>query len=461
MRSIVFAALLLAGCAEGERAEAPAPLAADPAPVEDVNRSAELAEPVEFPEVGSGLLPLYRYLHANPELSNGEVETAKIMADRLRAYGFEVTEGVGGLGVVGVLENGAGRTVMLRADMDGLPIAETTGLNYASTVTREGPDGERLPAMHACGHDVHMAGTLGAAQDLADQRDSWSGTLVVIFQPAEEIVEGALQMLDDGLFTRFPKPDYNLAYHVNAGMAAGTLGMVPGYALANVDSVDIVVRGVGGHGAYPHTTIDPVVLSASIIMNLQTLVSRNTDPREAAVVTVGTIAGGTKRNIIGEEVRLGLTVRSYTDEVRAQTLDGIERVAANTARALGMSEDALPVVTRLPESAPATYNNPDMTRALTQAFLTEFGPDAVSQVAPVMAAEDFSHYGRTDHPSIGDTAIPSQIFWLGAASPALVESGAPLPSLHSPDFAPDAERAVPMGARALTVGALSLFNAQD
>jgi len=461
MRIVALAAaLMLAGCSADE-VSAPTPLAADPSPsAVEVNNDPILKVPA-LPEIGSGLLPLYRYLHANPELSNGEVETAKIMADRLRAFGFEVTEGVGGLGVVGVLENGSGKTVMLRADMDGLPVKENTGLNYASAVMREGADGKLLPAMHACGHDVHMTGTLGAAQDLADAQDEWSGTLVVIFQPAEEIVEGALQMLDDGLFTRFPRPDYNLAYHVNAGMAAGTIGMVPGFALANVDSVDISVKGVGGHGAYPHTTVDPVVLSAAIIMNLQTLVSRNVDPREAAVVTVGTIAGGTKRNIISEEVLLQLTVRSYTDDVRAQTLAGIERIAEHTARAFGMDDDALPVVTRLPESAPATFNDPDMTRALTQTFLTEFGPEAISQVAPVMAAEDFAHYGRTDHPSIGKTAIPSHIFWLGAASPGIVASGNPLPSLHSPEFAPDAERAVPMGARALTVGAISLFSTQD
>ena len=458
--------LSLAACSGAE--DQPVPSAADPGEVartapdaeqpdtmREVDRSSELRAPTEVPPVGSGLLPLYRYLHAHPELSNMEVETAAIMADRLRAYGFEVTEGMGGHGVVGVMENGDGPTVMLRADMDGLPVAEETGLFYASTRTVEDQDGEMQPAMHACGHDVHMTSVLGAAQDLADARDSWSGTLLVNFQPAEETVQGAPAMLADGLFTRFPRPDYNLALHVNAGMEAGTIGLVPGYALANVDTVDVTIRGVGGHGAYPHTTRDPVVLASAVIMNLQTIVSRNVDPREAAVITVGSIHGGTKHNIIGEEVALQLTVRSYTDEVREQTLDGIRRVAEHTARAYGLPEDRLPEVVVGEQSAPSTYNDPELTRALTQVFLTEFGPDRVRQVEPVMAAEDFAHYGRTDPP------IPSQIFWLGAVDADLVARGGPLPSLHSPDFAPDADIAVPVGARALVVAALDRFNSRD
>ena len=458
MRAWLPALLLLTACGSGDEAASPTPVAADPGSttMAEVDRSAELDAPTVLPGVGSGLLPLYRYLHANPELSNRETDTARIMADRLRAFGFDVTEGVGGLGVVGVLENGEGPTVMLRADMDGLPVREETGLFYASTAEVEDASGEVRPAMHACGHHVHMTAVLGAAQDLADSTDAWSGTLVVNFQPAEEIVKGALQMLDDGLFTRFPRPDYNLALHVSAGMPSGEIGMVRGFALANVDTVDVVVRGVGGHGAYPHTTKDPVMLSAALIMNLQTVVSRQVDPREAAVITVGSIHGGTKHNIVPEEVKLQLTVRSYTDEVRELTLNGIREMAEFTARAHGFPESRLPEVTVLDMSAPATFNDPALWERLTEVFAREFGGDKVRQVEPVMAAEDFAHYGRTD------PAIPSLIFWLGAQRPELVaqagNGGEPLPSLHSPRFAPDADIAVPTGARALRVAALDLFN---
>ena len=434
----------------------PTPVAAAPTVEPEVNQNAELRRTLERPELGSGLMPLYRWLHANPELSNQEVKTAPLLAGMLREIGFDVEEGIGGLGVVGVLENGDGPTVLLRADMDGLPVKEETGLYFASEVTTENAAGETVPAMHACGHDVHMTSLIGAAQDLHNARDDWSGTLVVIFQPAEEIVQGARQMLDDGLFTRFPRPDYNLALHVNAALPSGQIGIVPGYALANVDTVDLSIYGVGAHGAYPHLGIDPVVISAATIMNLQTIVSRNVNPQDAAVITVGSIHGGTKHNIIGEEVKLQLTVRSYTDEVRETTISGIRRVAENTARAYGIPDDRLPQVTIRDESAPATYNDPDLAQRTLNVFADTFGKENVKVLPAVMAAEDFAEYGRTD------PKIPSMIYWLGAADPdavAAAEAGGPeLPGLHSPNFAPDADVAVPLGARSLTVAALNLFN---
>lgn len=402
------------------------------------------------------LMEVYKHLHANPELSLMETETASYMAGQLRDLGYEVTENFGGTGVVAVLENGPGKNIMIRADMDGLPVVEQTGLPYASTIRRKNHMGEDKPAMHACGHDIHMTSLLGTAQDLMAKKDEWSGTLVLILQPAEEIVKGAEAMLADGLFTKFPRPDYNLALHVNAVIPAGQVGLVPGYALANVDSVNIDVPGIGGHGAYPHTTKDPVVLAAQIIMGLQTIVSRETHPREAAVVTVGTISGGTKRNIISDGVKLELTVRSYTDEVRAHTLGAIARIAENMGRAAGLPDDRLPTMTLLDESAPATYNDPDLTEQAVAFMKPAIGADNVLMVDPVMGAEDFSHFGRTD------PKIPSMMFWLGAVSPKAAKNakkeGISLPSLHSPFFAPDAKRALDTGVAATSATAMGLFN---
>jgi hippurate hydrolase len=406
-------------------------------------------------EDGTELIALYKHLHANPELSNMETETAARMADELRAAGFEVTEGVGGTGVVAVLENGAGETVMLRADMDGLPVVEETGFEFASTRRVKSQDGEDQPAMHACGHDIHMTSVLGAARELVDKRDVWAGTLVVIMQPAEETVQGAPAMLEDGLFTRFPRPDYNLALHVNSAMPTGTIGYTPGYALANVDTVDIVVKGIGGHGAYPNTTKDPIVVASALVMSLQTIVSRETQPGEAAVVTVGSIHGGEKHNIISNEVKLQLTVRSYTDEVRESTLASIRRMSENVAKTYGLPDDLLPEVTVLDQSTPATFNNPELTGHVAAHLTDVFSSEAIIEIPPVMGGEDFAHYGRAE------PKIPSLIYWLGAASPeAYTESqrtGDPLPSLHSPIFAPDYEEAIPMGVQSLSEAALHLF----
>lgn len=416
---------------------------------------------------------LYRHLHANPELSLKESETSALLAGELESLGFivttglgedwvnakaerdqgEVRDGVGGYGVVGVLENGDGPTVLIRADMDALPVHERTDLPFASTVTDITWTGVESGVMHACGHDVHMTSWVGTARNLAARRDEWSGTLIMIAQPAEEIGLGAQAMLADGLFERFPLPDYNLALHVSASAPSGTVAYSPGFALANVDSVDIIVRGVGGHGAYPHTTRDPVIVAAHIVTALQTLVARNIDPQTPAVVTVGAIEAGSKHNIISDEAHLKLTVRSYDDETRALLLDGIERIARGQAATFGAPD---PTITVESDFTPSTYNDPELTARAMSAIAVEIGADNVRQVPPVMGGEDFSQYGRT-----GEN-VPSLIFWLGAVEPETWEraqGGAlQLPSLHSPFFAPHAEPTIETGVAAMTAAALELFN---
>src|SRR5687768_1684737 len=303
------------------------------------------------------LMALYRELHANPELSMQEERTPAKLAAEARKLGFTVTEKVGKTGVVAVMKNGFGPVLMLRADMDGLPVIEQTNLPFASKVRTVARSGVETGVMHACGHDTHMAAWLGTARRLAAMKDQWSGTLVMILQPGEETGEGAKAMLDDGLYTRFPRPGTVLAFHDAASLPAGVIGVTPGYALANVDSVDISVKGVGGHGAYPHTTRDPIVLASRIVTTLQTLVSRENDPANPAVVTVGSFQAGAKHNIISDEAKLQLTVRSYTPEVRKLLLDGIRRIARGEAIAAGMPEDRMPVVTiREAEYTPATFN---------------------------------------------------------------------------------------------------------
>jgi hippurate hydrolase len=401
------------------------------------------------------LVALYKHLHQNPELSFMEEKTSAKMAEEFRKAGFDVTEKIGGWGVVGVYRNGAGPTLMIRADMDGLPVKEATGLPYASTVTAKDREGNLHPVMHACGHDVHMTALVGAANELMRQKNNWKGTLVVIAQPAEERTGGARQMLDDGLYSRFPKPDSVLALHDSAGLPAGAIGMVSGYALANVDSVDIIVRGVGGHGAYPHTTKDPVVLASQIVLALQTLTSRETDPQDAAVVTVGQFQGGTKRNIISDEVKLGLTVRSYEDSTRKKLLDGIKRIAEGQARSAGLPPEKYPVVAMVEDFTPATFNTPKQTDRLTKVFTQQFGADRVIKTKPVMGGEDFSFFW------LADKKIESTIFWLGAVKQSTydeaMKKGTQLPSLHAPQFAPDPEPTIKTGVEALTVAALDIF----
>ena len=402
-----------------------------------------------------GLMEVYKDLHANPELSFQEFETAKKLAAKARELGFEVTEGVGQTGVVAVMENGAGPTVMLRADMDGLPVVEQTGLPYASKARGVPASGVETGIMHACGHDTHMAAWVGAAQLLAERKDEWSGTLVMILQPAEELGLGALEMLNDGLFERFPKPDYVLGFHDAAGAPAGFIGYAKGFALANVDSVDISVPGIGGHGAYPHTTKDPIVIASSIVMRLQTLVSREKNPLEPAVITVGSFLAGAKHNIIPDEAKLQLTVRSYGAESRQQLLDGIKRVAKAEAMAAGMPDDKLPVVSVQDPYLPSTYNTPEFTEQV-MAGLSERFPDRVFETPPVMGGEDFGQFYLADPEN-----IESLIFWVGGAPMEdwqKSEAGElDLPSLHSPFWAPDAEAVIATATEAMTAATLDLM----
>jgi len=405
------------------------------------------------------LFDLYKVLHTHPELSLHEEKTGQRVADELKRAGLEVTTRVGGYGVVGVLRNGAGPTILIRTDLDALPVKERTGLPYASSVRTMDDKGNEVDVMHACGHDIHMSVFVGTARLLTALKNRWQGTLVFIGQPAEEKGSGARAMLKDGLFTRFPKPDYCLALHDKADQAAGTVGWVEGYALANVDSMDITIRGIGGHGAWPHKTKDPIVLAAETVLALQTIVSREIAPGEPAVVTVGSIHGGTKHNIISDEVKLQLTLRSYTDEVRAQTIAAIRRITHGLAEAAGLPEDRMPVITLLDqEFTPATFNDPALTRRLAAAFRSWLGETNVHAAKPVMGGEDFSEYGRTTD------KIPICMFWLGAVKPELVaeseRTGKSLPTLHSGEFAPLPEPTIKTGVTVMTAAVLELAGRQ-
>ena len=389
------------------------------------------------------LMALYRDLHEHPELSFEETETSAKLAARARAMGFDVTQGVGKTGVVAVMKNGEGPTVLIRADMDALPVVEQTGLPFASTVTATPASGVETGVMHACGHDTHMAAWIGAAQQLVDHKDQWSGTLVMILQPAEELGLGALAMLEDGLYERFPKPDYAIAFHDAAQFPAGMIGYAPGYALANVDSVDITVKGIGGHGAYPQTTRDPIVLASAIVMKLQTLVSRELSPLEPGVVTVGSFRAGSKHNIISDEAKLQLT-------------DGIARIARGEAIAAGLPDDLMPVVTVEEPYTPSTYNDPELTESVIAGFRSRFGEERVMQVPSVMGGEDFGQFHRA-----APDDVESFIFWVGGVPmdewEAAQKGEATLPSLHSPLWAPDAEKVIATGAEALAASAMQLM----
>ena len=402
------------------------------------------------------LLSLYRDLHAHPELSMQEVKTAAKLAAEAKKLGFDVTTGVGKTGVVAVMKNGPGPVVMLRADMDGLPVEEQTGLPYASKVRATSTAGVESGVMHACGHDTHMTAWVGAARRLAAMKNQWSGTLVMIAQPGEEIGVGAKAMLEDGLYTRFPKPSHVIAFHDAASLPAGTIGYSNGYALANVDSVDINVKGVGGHGAYPHTTRDPIVLASRIVTALQTLVSRENDPQSPAVVTVGSFHAGAKHNIIPDEAKLLLTVRSYAPETRRLLLDGIKRVVRGEAIAAGMPDDRMPEVTvRENEYTPATFNTPKITTQTAALFEQRFGKERVLATPPVMGGEDFSRFW------LADKSVESMIFWVGGVPQAQWQKAggdpAKLPSLHSPFWAPEPEPTISTATEAMTAAALGVL----
>ncbi len=402
-----------------------------------------------------GLLSIYRDFHQNPELAFQEVRSAGIMAEAARKAGFTVTEKVGRTGVVAVLRNGAGPTVMIRADMDALPVVEQTGLPFASKARGQAAGGE-TGIMHACGHDTHMTAWIAVARLMAARKAEWSGTLMMIGQPAEETGQGAKAMLDDGLFSRFPKPDYALAFHDMAAVPAGVITYASGPAMANVDSVDIEVKGVGGHGAAPHTTKDPIVLASAIVMRLQTLVSRENNPVEPAVVTVGSFHAGSRYNIISDSAKLQLTVRSFTDEQRERLRTGIERVARGEAIASGLPDNLMPVIAFGVEHTPSLINEPGFTAEVMEPLKVRFGADRVTIAPPIMPGEDFARYRRSD-----PTNIQSVMFWVGGERPEVMakaeKEGTTLPSLHSPFWAPDAEKVIGTAAEALTAAAMRLM----
>lgn len=400
------------------------------------------------------LRPLYEHFHANPELSFMEFETAARLAAELRDAGYEVTENVGRTGIVAVMENGEGPVVLMRADMDGLPVREQTPLEYASTVIGQDRMGDEFPVMHACAHDTHMTALVGAARWMSENREAWSGTLVLIGQPAEEVGLGAYAMLEEGLYERFPVPDAVISHHTWGYVPAGQIRYVPGFAMANVDTVDLHIRGIGAHGASPHLGRDPVVLGAQIVTALQTLVSRELSPFDTGVVTVGAFNAGTKHNIISDEAHLQITVRSYTDEVRERLLSGIERIARGTAMAAGLPEELMPVMEIDEVYTPALYNDPALSDRAGAVLTRRFG-DAVDTASPVTGGEDFSRYGRTDHD------VPIFMFWVGGSPQSVWEAaqaqGETPPANHSPFYYPDAQSAVTMAAEGMTLIALDLF----
>jgi len=411
----------------------------------------------------AGLVDAYKFLHAHPELSRREEKTASFLASEFRSSGFDVTEHVGkwtqpdvqAYGVVALMKNGSGPLVMLRADMDALPVPEKTALPYASRVMTTNENGEAVSVMHACGHDTHMTSLLGAARVLSRHKDRWHGTLMLLAQPAEERYDGAKAMLDEGLYERFGKPDFAVALHADAALEAGKIGFCEGYALANVNSVDLTIRGRGGHGAYPHLTKDPIVLAAEFIVAVQTIVSRENSPLDPAVITVGSIHGGSKHNVIPDEVQLQLTVRSYKEEVRARLLQSIERVANGMAAAAGIPPERAPIFKVSDEITPATYNNPELTRRLSETLRNTLGSENVVRRDPVMGGEDFGRFSLPDH------SIPVALFWLGAVDPVRMrqsrEKNVPLPSLHSSEFAPLPEPTLRTGVTALTSMVLDLM----
>jgi hippurate hydrolase len=397
------------------------------------------------------LIALYKHLHSNPELSYQEENTSARMAKELRELGFEVTTKVGGYGVVGILKNGDGPTILVRTDMDALPVIEKTGLTYASTVRALDKARNDVGVMHACGHDMHMACWCGTAKVLAGMKDRWKGTLIFLGQPAEEVGAGARLMISHGLFKRFPRPDYCLALHCDAAHPHGHIAFTEGLALANVDSVDITVKGKGGHGAWPHATIDPVVIAARIVLDLQTIVSREIAPTDPAVVTVGSIHGGTKHNVIPNDVKLQITVRTTKDEVRDHVLKAIKRIAKSAAEAGRAPEPEMKI--DLDEFTPALLNDRNLTRKTVGLFRELLGEDKIHERPPSMGGEDFGRYGRE--------GIPVFLYFLGTISPeryaeSKKEGGKPLPSLHSDQFYPIPKPTIETGVLTMCMAVLNL-----
>ncbi|MDG5750065.1 amidohydrolase [Qipengyuania sp. XHP0211] len=415
--------------------------------------SAEVADAVAA-DYDSHLEDLFVHFHQNPELSFLETDTAKRMAAELRAAGLTVTENVGGTGVVGMLENGDGPLIMLRADMDGLPVEERSGLDYASTATQVGQDGETYPVMHACGHDVHITSMVGTARRLMAMKDDWSGTLMFVVQPAEERVGGAKAMLEDGLYDRFGKPDYALAFHVASILPTGVVSAAEGIQYSSADSVDIMVPGVGAHGASPHMGRDPVYIASQIVTALQSIVSREIEPLSPAVITVGAFQAGTKHNIISERADLQLTVRANDEDTRAQLLAAIERVAVGIGKAHGLP-DELPVKVTVSEGTPVTYNDPELARRLNGVMRATFGEEGFEPFEQRgMGAEDFSYFVAED------LGVPGYYFGVGGTPPEAFEAeangGPAVPSHHSPLFKIAPRESVTLGTRAMVAAVLDL-----
>ena len=410
------------------------------------------------------LLTIYKDIHTHPELSGHEERTSAIIAKELRAAGCQVTDHLGkyeksdlkGYGVVGVMKNGDGPTVLVRTDMDALPVEEQTGLPYSSKVVAKNDEGKDVHVMHACGHDAHVAAFIGTARALGKLKDQWHGTIVFVAQPAEETGNGARALLKDGLYDRFGKPNFALGFHDKADLETGHIGVTEGYTSANVDSVDVTVRGVGGHGGYPHKTKDPIVLAAEIINAWQTIVSRENNPLDPVVITVGSIHGGTKHNIIPDEVKMQLTVRTYKPKVRERVLADIDRIAKGCAAAAGIPPDLAPTVSVSKDLvAPATYNNPELTKRLVAVWKKSLGDENVEFVDPTMGGEDFSEYSLPDH------SIPAVDFHIGAVDPAKIaeykQAGKELPTLHSSKFAPVPEPTIRVGVIGMTSAVLELM----
>jgi len=409
------------------------------------------------------LLATYKNLHEHPELSEREKQTSAFVADALRKAGYTVTENVGkytdgrqAYGVVALMKNGSGPTVLVRSELDALPVEEKTGVAYASHARSKNQAGDDVGVMHACGHDIHMSTLIGTAETLAKLKDRWHGTLMFVGQPAEETVTGAQAMLNDNLYARFGKPDYAIAIHDDGNLEAGKVGVVSGPALAAVSSVDVTMRGVGSHGARPEASKDPIVLSAEYILAIQTIVSRQIPPQDPAVVTVGAIHGGTKRNIIPDEVKMNLTIRSFSDEVQKQILADLKRTADGIAMAGGVPADRMPVVTIMAENSPVTYNNPELADRLRAVCVRTVGAGNVVKTRPEMVSEDFGQFGLEGH------QIPTVMLRLGAVAPEKVaeskSTGKPLPSLHSAYFIPDPEPTIRTGVLVMTSSVLDLMS---
>lgn len=396
------------------------------------------------------LSEFYKQRHINAEISLEEKETSKALAAEMRKVGYQVTEGVGGYGIVAVMKNGDGPQILYRTDMDALPMQEKSGVDYTSQLTTMW-NGEEVGTMHSCGHDMHMTTWLGTARALASMKDQWSGTLMFIGQPAEEIGAGARMMLDAGLYDRFGVPDYGLGLHCNASLPIGQIATVSGYIMANTELIDIKIKGVGAHGASPHQSIDPIVVASMIIMEIQTIVSRNIKPIDDAVVTVGAIKGGTKHNIIPDEVTLQLTVRTYKEDVRLMIHKRLREISRGIAIASGLPEDLMPEVIIPKEFTPSNYNDPSLTANFMTSAAKAIGADNAIYTEPTMGGEDFAWYGRTEHD------VPTMMYWLGTVPPEKLEKGEN-PGLHSPFYYPAVEESIRTGVQVSTQAMLDLMS---